>query len=1208
MSKTQTLLAVLLGAGSILVSSGALHAQQGGLEPSQIALTGPVSDRALAQLGRGERTSVIVILDVSVDEMIAAAEDDPEGDYLKARIADMRRAVVREAFPSALVAQRDGADPSIGYEAFDFTPGFVVNANAAEIAAMRRTPGVANVFENALYRPMTDSSITQVGARALWGQGVTGAGVSVAVLDTGVENDHPMIGPAITASACFNTTSEGVSSSLCPNGTDEQTSLTSAEAGDSCVEDNIDSVNGTDGCFHGTHVASTVAGRVLNLTSGRQISGVARAADIVAVNVFSRFEPEECVDEDETPDGACVRSPRSDQIEALDWLYLNRATLNLAAVNMSLGGSEANAEPCQNFAYDRTMSALTQAGIAVVVAAGNDGFANGLSSPACIESAISVGAVDDNDVVAEFSNDADYLDLLAPGVEILAAYGSEQITPGAECQNGADANSEGWCYYFINSDGTSMAAPHVAGAFALLRQAFPSASVADMLTALKVTGEPVMDAFTDRVHARIQIDAAHDFLNTGSGVVRSVSLDSLTRYDTRNTSSDVASFPGTTRGLSNDSGQSRTIRLVSKPEWLSVDFRDNGGNSVSSTALTFDDTGELRLSINGQGLADGFNPGELVLSVDGASTRIRLKVSAHLTTPLDPSIATVRFGPFEWVGDVDQSAGSIFRIVGLDTAMPSAISADIERWGDRDGQSVSNASIACDFTIRPNRYSGNEYIIGAADFADCPRFDRGDLYLDVRVQQADAAQLSMRRFLFNSSGGLTDAAFDPSAGTGVSQSMAARVAAIAGAADEVSPEQLASQADPQLAGDTPQALAQAQFGPFEWTYDANGALRSEFRLGPILQGDELNVDVAIANASEPGYDGAFSDCALTIRSSRRSDNDFQILPEDLADCGAFGRADLTFRVTAESARINATDGDVTGMRMQRFIRQANGALTDYHVDAASDGGVQPSNLGTGQGQVIVGPFEWTGDSTAATSNQFRIAGVSNGAVTSIAVAVANAAAGDYSGGFADCALTLRPQRAGANDYLILKEDLADCGAFGRADLTFRIRAALTDIPGRIKVRRLAFGAQGDITDFGFDAVAGAGQTPSAISGGREEVVFGPFEWVGDAQAGTQAVFRITGIDGGLPETIDVAIANATAGSGLFTGAYTDCSITLRPSRAGDNEYVIGAADFTDCGNFGRGDLSFRIRADAAILQDTVRMRRFAVTRTGGLTDFGFDND
>ena len=238
----------------------------------------------------------------------------------------------------------------------------------------------------------------------------------------------------------------------------------------------------------------------------------------------------------------------------------------------------------------------------------------------------------------------------------------------------------------------------------------------------------------------------------------------------------------------------------------------------------------------------------------------------------------------------------------------------------------------------------------------------------------------------------------------------------------------------------------------------------------------------------------------------------------------------------------------------------------------------------------------------------HLAGVTNGAVSRIDVSIANATASGYAGDFNDCSLTIRPQRAGARDYIILREDLADCGAFGRGDLSFRIQAPLSAFPAAVKVRRLAFGADGDITDFGFDAEAGAGQTPTAISGGREEVVFGPFEWVGDAQAGTRGVFRITGIVGGLPDSIDIAIANATAGNGQFTGAYSDCSLTLRPGRAGLNEFVIGAADFIDCGGFGRGDLSFRIRADAAVLADTVRMRRFAVTTAGGLTDFGFDND
>jgi len=1208
MSKLHTILAALLGASSVLVSAGSLYAQTDAAELAGV-FSGAISERTQARLASGARASVIVMLDVSVDEMLAAAEDDPEGDYLSARLEQNRQAVLREAFPQTFLAQRGFEDADLGYEAFRVTPGFAVNANASEIAALQRAPGVVAVYDNLRYRPMTDTSVSQIGAPALWAQGVTGAGVSVAVLDTGVEKDHPMIGPAIIASACFNTTEEGESSTLCPNGEDEQISFDSGDAGDACVDDLLDSVNGIDGCFHGTHVASTVAGRPINLSSGSQVVGVARAADIVAINTFSKVVPEECVDEGETPDGPCVRADTTDLIAALDWLIVNKTRFNLAAVNMSLGGSEAYASPCFNSPYDRTMQALTQQGVAVVVAAGNDGFANGLSSPACVNSAISVGAVNDADGVADFSNDADYLDLLAPGVEILAAFGSEQITPGAECLNGATANAQGWCHYFINSNGTSMAAPHVAGAFAQLRQAFPNASLAELLNAFKVTGEPVMDGATQRVHARIQVDAAHQFLNTGTGVVRSVSLESLTRYDARNTASDVASFNTTVRTIRNPSGQSRTIRVVSKPSWLTTEFFYGAitpGGAVSQSQITLNSDGQMRLSINEFGLNDGFNAGELVLSVDNDATPIRLKVTAFVATPISNNFATVRFGPFEWVGDADEGVGSIFRLVGLDNGMPVGISADIERWGDQDGQTVQDASISCDFTIRPQRFSGNEYIIGAADFADCPRFDRGDLFLDVRVASDDANGLLMRRFMFNRSGGITDAAYDPSAGTGSAQSFSARVQVPN--AETIAPVSYAEVTAHSISPSADQI--QVEFGAFEWTYDGSGALLSEFRLSPFFRNENITIDVALINASEAGYEGEFTDCQLTIREARLGDNDLLITSQDLTeDCGAFGRADVLFRVKADMELVNYAPGDIDRMRMNRQIRQASGSLTDFHVDADPlTGMLARYYIGDGLSQVTAGPFEWTGDSTAPTSNQFRFSGIENGDITRIDVSVANATAAGYQGDFDDCSLTIRPQRAGANDYLILSEDLADCGAFGRGDLTFRVQAPNAAVGSFLRMRRLAFGAQGDITDFGFDAEDGAGKTPTAISGGREEVVFGPFEWVGDAQAGTQGVFRITGIAGGLPDSIEVAIANATGGNGQYIGDFSDCSITLRPAKAGLNEYVIGASDFSDCGSFGRGDLSFRIRANAAVLDNTVRMRRFAVTTAGGLTDFGFDNE
>ena len=1177
-------------------------------------LQGPVSGRVQQQLDSGERVPVIVTLDIPVDLAVQRADHGPAGDAMRRRIADLQNALLTEVYGASARASEQSRQ-GLGYQPFRVTPGFAILANQAEIVRLASDPRVLRVREDRIMRPATDTSMGQIGADNVWARGVEGANVSVAILDTGIESRHTMVRDNIAASACFNSTlstANLTATTTCPNGLDQQLAESSADAATACLDaDYFDVASAVDGCVHGTHVASTAAGSTVTLKSGAGVSGVAPSSEIIAVNVFSRFDRDTCtVDGEPRAEHECVQSFSSDQIAALEWLLDNRDRYNLAAVNMSLG-SDGFTEPCLGTDYEVIMQELTDAGVAVVVAAGNDGFANKISEPARVPSAISVGAVNDNDVVAGFSNDADFLDLLAPGVDILAALLTEEPPQNQNCQLVPDTepNEDGVCHWYGELQGTSMAAPHVAGAFALLYQGFPSTSVAQRLTALQVTGEPVMDGYTQRVHARIQVDAAYDFLANGAGVVRSVSLDSLTRFDARNTSSDVASFNSTTRAIRNASGQSRTVRVVSKPDWLTTEFYEGdgapSGAPVSQTALTLISDGQLRLRVNGIGLSDGFNKGELVLSVDGSSTRIRLKVTALVTTPVELDYETVRFGPFEWVGDADESVGSIFRLVGLDSGLPVALSADIERWGARDGRTVTDASIQCDFVVRPERFSGNEYIIGAADFTDCPRFDRADVFIDARVARADAAGLRMRRFLFNRSGGITDAAYDPSGGAGMAQSLMAR--APVREADAGRPALYAEMGPGSVLA--PEALTQAEFGVFEWTHDGTGALLSEFRLGPVIRGDDITIDVALINASSSGYDGAFTDCRLTIRPARRGENDLLITSQDLTeDCGAFGRADVLFRVTADSSRVNYALGDIDNMRMQRQIRQDTGALTDFHLDGAVSTGVTATNLGNGSGQVIAGPFEWTGDSSAPTSNQFRIAGVTNGAVSRIDVSIANATASGYAGDFNDCSLTIRPQRAGARDYIILREDLADCGAFGRGDLSFRIQAPLSAFPAAVKVRRLAFGADGDITDFGFDAEAGAGQTPTAISGGREEVVFGPFEWVGDAQAGTRGVFRITGIVGGLPDSIDIAIANATAGNGQFTGAYSDCSLTLRPGRAGLNEFVIGAADFIDCGGFGRGDLSFRIRADAAVLADTVRMRRFAVTTAGGLTDFGFDND
>jgi subtilisin family serine protease len=277
----------------------------------------------------------------------------------------------------------------------------------------------------------------------------------------------------VVAEACFS--GGGFpANTLCPNGQPEQIGL---GAGINCP-------NGTYGCDHGTHVAGIAAGR------GASFSGVAKNANVIAVQIFSQFSDTTC--SGFGLPSPCALSYSSDQISGLDWVYSLRSTYSIAAVNMSLG-SGSYASPCDADTRKLAIDNLRGAGIATVIAAGNGGQTNALSAPACVSTAISVGATTDSDSsggpdkVASYSNVSPYLSLFAPGSTITSS------VPGGGFQT--------W-------SGTSMAAPHVAGAWALMKSKSPEASVADVLSALESQGLPITDTRTDGsvTKPRIQVD------------------------------------------------------------------------------------------------------------------------------------------------------------------------------------------------------------------------------------------------------------------------------------------------------------------------------------------------------------------------------------------------------------------------------------------------------------------------------------------------------------------------------------------------------------------------------------------------------------------------------------------------------------------------------------------------------------------------------
>ncbi|BCJ60903.1 serine protease [Micromonospora endophytica] len=328
------------------------------------------------------------------------------------------------AYPDGAAARRGGS-PLPGAEVrvdreLPAIEGAAVSADKDDLAEVwqkltgneasdaSRIGGVERLWLDGKRRLAVDRGAQQIGAPAAYQAGFTGAGVTVAVIDSGVDTTHPDLVDVVTDAVTF-----------------------------------LPDTDPIDRYGHGTHVASTIAGS--GAASGGKYRGVAPDAKLVSAKVCEVWCDDSAI------------------LEAMHWAAVDKQA---TVINMSLGGWDG---PEIDPAEEAVNTLTAQTGALFVVAAGNAGpYEKSIGSPASADAALAVGAVDRDGTLADFSSrgarigdDGVKPDVTAPGVGIVAA-------KAAEGTMGIPVGE-----HYVAESGTSMAAPHVAGAAALLAQQHP---------------------------------------------------------------------------------------------------------------------------------------------------------------------------------------------------------------------------------------------------------------------------------------------------------------------------------------------------------------------------------------------------------------------------------------------------------------------------------------------------------------------------------------------------------------------------------------------------------------------------------------------------------------------------------------------------------------------------------------------------------------
>ena len=314
--------------------------------------------------------------------------------------------------------------------------GFVAQVDQAGLEALQNDPDVERVYPDLPLEQMLEEGIALIRGQYPKLLGFDGAGISVAVLDSGIDYTNANLG------GCFG-------------------SGCKVFAGYDFANNDSDPM---DDNGHGTSVAGIIAANGNHPTA--RVEGVATGVNLVALKIFSQSGT----------------GSTSDLDAALDWI-LDHPEHGIDIVNLSLGTlatySDPNVDPCSFTVTADAVAALINTGVVVIAASGNGGALDGISSPACIPGVIAVGAVYDADV-GPLSFPGICGDAMTEALQSTCYSNSDEllsvVAPSHLCRT-TDIGIDGFRDDF---GGTSAAAPYVSATAALALSQFPNLTPAEL--------------------------------------------------------------------------------------------------------------------------------------------------------------------------------------------------------------------------------------------------------------------------------------------------------------------------------------------------------------------------------------------------------------------------------------------------------------------------------------------------------------------------------------------------------------------------------------------------------------------------------------------------------------------------------------------------------------------------------------------------------